>query len=96
MNWYKCNIGYTGEERSAHTRTWNLKAALGPKLCKVNQQDQHANVKQHVLAEKVPKTPTGSKDQVSSLRNILSKYVQSLASPDTQINEDALGGEVPW
>ena len=39
----------------AHTRTWNLKAALGPKPCKVNQQYRHTNVNQHVLAEEVPK-----------------------------------------
>ena len=80
---------------SGHTRTWNLEATLGTKPGKVNQQYRHTKVNQHVLAEKVPKTPTGSKDQVSSLRNILSKNVQSLASLDTQINEDALGGEVP-
>ena len=37
----------------AHTQTWNLKAALGPKPCKVNQQYQHTTVNQHVLAEEV-------------------------------------------
>ena len=42
------------QEMSAHTRTWNLKAALGPKPCKVNQQYRHTNVNQHVLAEEVP------------------------------------------
>ena len=68
------------QERSAHTRTWNLKAALGPRLCKVNQQDQHTNVNQHVLAEEVPNNP--NKNQTSS------NHVQSvalLASPGTKI-----------
>ena len=41
------------QERPAHTRTWNLKAAFGPKPCKVNQQYRHKNVNQHVLAEEV-------------------------------------------
>ena len=61
------------QERSAHTRTWNLKAALGPKPCKVNQQDQHTNVNQHVLAAKLPNYP--NKNQISSLRNRLSNHV---------------------
>ena len=41
------------QEMFAHTQTWNLKAALGPKPCKVNQQYQHTTVNQHVLAEEV-------------------------------------------
>ena len=45
---------------SAHTRTWNLKAALGPKPCKVNQQYRQKNVNQHVLAEEVPKNTNES------------------------------------
>ena len=45
---------------SAHTRTWNLKAALRPKPCKVNQQYRHTNVNQHVLAEEVPENTTES------------------------------------
>ena len=40
---------------SAHTRTWNLKAALGPKPGKVNQQYRHTKVNQHVRADEVPK-----------------------------------------
>ena len=34
------------QERPAHIRTWNLKAALGPKPCKVKQQYQHTKVNQ--------------------------------------------------
>jgi hypothetical protein len=51
-NVYKCDMCYTGDVR-AHP-TWNLKTALGPKPCKVNQQYQHTNVNQHVLAEEIP------------------------------------------
>ena len=64
---------------SAHTRTWNLKAALGPKPCKVNQQYRHTNVNQQVLAEEVPKNT--NKDQIPSLRSQLSNHVKSVASP---------------
>ena len=70
------------QEMSAHTRTWNLKAALGPKPCKVNQQYRHTNVNQHVLAEEVPNNT--NKNQIPSLRNLrsqLSNHVQSVASP---------------
>ena len=49
----KCDMCYTGDVR-AHP-TWNLKTALGPKPCKVNQQYRHTNVNQHVLAEEVSK-----------------------------------------
>ena len=35
------------QERPAHTRTWNLKAALGPKPCKLNQQYQHTSGNQN-------------------------------------------------
>jgi len=65
------------QEMSAHTRTWNLKAALGPKPCKVNQQDRHTKVKQHVLAEEVPNNI--NKNQIPSLRSQLSNHVQSVA-----------------
>ena len=67
------------QEMSAHTRTWNLKAALGPKPCKVNQQYRHTNVIQHVLAEEVPNNTT--KNQIPSLRSQLSNHIQSVASP---------------
>ena len=60
------------QEMSVHTRTWNLKAALGPKPCKANQQHQHTKVKQHVLAEEVPNNIN---------RNQLSNHVQSVTSP---------------
>ena len=66
-------------QMSAHTRTWNLKAALGPKPCKVNQQYRHTNVNQHVLTEAVPNI--ANKNQTSSLRSQLSNHVQSVASP---------------
>ena len=72
------------QEMFAHTRTWNLKAALGPKPCKVNQPYQHTTVNQHVLAEEV--SYNANKNQISSLKNQLSNHVQSVASPDTQIN----------
>ena len=52
---------------SAHTRTWNLKAPLGPKPCNINQQYQHTNVNQHVPAEEVPNNT--EKNQISSLKN---------------------------
>ena len=58
----------------------------------INQIDMRT-FKQHVLAKKVPKHP--KKSQVPSLTK-KSNHVQSLASPDTKINEDALGEEVPW
>ena len=64
---------------SAHTRTWNLKAALRPKPCKVNQQYQHKNVNQHVLAEEVPKNT--NKNQTPSLRSHLSNHVKPVALP---------------
>ena len=64
---------------SAHTRTWNPKAALGPKPCKVNQQYRHKKGNQHVLAEEVPKST--NKNQIPSLRSLLSNHVQSVASP---------------
>ena len=70
------------QERPAHTRTWNLKSALGPKPCKVNQQYRDTNVNQHVLAEEVPNNT--NKNQIPSLRNLrsqLSNHVQSVASP---------------
>ena len=59
------------QERPAHTRTWNLKAALGTKPCKVNQKYQHTNVNQHVLAEEVPNNP--NKNQVSSLKKSIAQ-----------------------
>ena len=64
-----------------HTRTWNLKAALGPKPFQVNQQYRHTNVNQHVLAEEVPDIT--NKTQTSSLRSQLSNHVQSAASPQS-------------
>ena len=69
------------QEMSAHTRTWNLKAALGPKPCKVNQHQQYRqkNVNKYVLAEEVPKNT--NKNQIPSLRSQLSNHVQSVASP---------------
>ena len=67
------------QEMSAHTRTWNLKAALGPKPCQVNQQYRHTNVNQHMLAEEVPNNT--NKNQIPSLRSQLSNHVQSVASP---------------
>ena len=67
------------QEMSVHTRTWNLKAALGPKPCKANQQHQHTKVKQHVLAEEVPNNI--NKNQILSLRSQLSNHVQSVAPP---------------
>ena len=67
------------QEMSARTRTWNLKAALGPKPCKVNQQYRHTNVNQHVLAEEVPNNT--DRNHISSLRSQLSNHVQSVASP---------------
>ena len=59
----------------------NLKAALGPKPCKFNQQYQHANVNQinMMLAEEVPNKT--KKNQNSSLRSQVSNHVQSAASP---------------
>ena len=59
------------QERPAHTRTWNLKAALGPKPCKVNQKYQHTKVNQHVLAEEAPNNP--NKKQVSSLKKSIAQ-----------------------
>ena len=67
------------QEMSVHTRTWDLKAALGPKPCKANQQHQHTKVKQHVLAEEVPNNI--NKNQILSLRSQLSNHVQSVAPP---------------
>jgi len=67
------------QEMSAHTRTWNLKAALGPKPCKVNQQHQHTKVNQHVLAEEIPNNI--NKNKILSLRSQLSNHVQSGAPP---------------
>ena len=67
------------QEMSAHTRTWNLKAALGPKPCKVNQQYRHTNVNQHMRAEEVPNNT--NKNQIPSLRSQLPNHVQSVASP---------------
>ena len=67
------------QEMSAHTRTWNLKSALGPKPCKVNQQYRHTNVNQHMFAEEVPDNT--NKNQIPSLRNQLSNHVQSVTSP---------------
>ena len=77
---------------SAHTRTWNLKAGLGPKPCKVNQQYQHKNVNPHVLAEEVSKNT--NKNQFPKEVNfpIMSNLQRH---PDTKINEDPLGEEVP-
>ena len=45
------------QERPTHTWTQNLKTALGPKPCKVNQQYQDTNVNQHVLADKATNNP---------------------------------------
>jgi len=67
------------QERPAHTRTWNLKATLGPKAGKVNQQYRHTKVNQRMLAEEVPKNT--NKNQIPSLRSQLSNHVQSVASP---------------
>ena len=64
---------------SAHTRTWNLKAALGPKPCKVNQQYRHTKLNQHVLADEVPHNT--NKSPTPSLRSQLSNHIQSVASP---------------
>ena len=72
---------------SAHTRTWNLKAALGPKPCKVNQQYQHKNVNQHVLAEEVPKNT--NKNQIPSLKKsiVQSCPICSVAPIQTSIKK---------
>ena len=79
----KCNYRASAtcviQEMSAHTWTWNLKAAIGPKPGKVNPQYRHTKVNQHVLAEEVPKNT--NKNQIPSLRSQLSNHVQSVASP---------------
>ena len=56
------------EERFVHTRAWNLKAAPGPKPCKVKQPDRHIRTfKQHELAKKVPNNPEAEKSQFSAI-----------------------------
>ena len=67
------------QERPAHTWTWNLKAALGPKPCKVHQHYRHTNLNQHMLAEEVPNNT--NKNRIPALRSQLSNHVQSVASP---------------
>ena len=57
----------------------NLKAALGPKPGKVNQQYRHTKVNQHVLADEVPNNT--NKNQIPSLGSHLSNHVQSVVSP---------------
>jgi hypothetical protein len=48
------SVMFVKQERPTHTRTWNLKAALGLKPSKVNQKYQHKRESnQHVLAEGV-------------------------------------------
>ena len=63
---YRVSATCVIQEMSAHTWTWNLKAALGPKPGKVDQQYRHTKVNQHVLAEEVPKNT--NKNQIPSLR----------------------------
>ena len=71
---------------SAHTRTWNLKAALGPKPCKVNQQYRHTNVNQHVLAEEVPEN-TNESNSFTKKSIVQSCQICSVAPIQTSIKK---------
>ena len=55
------------QEGSAHTRTWNLKALedLAQNLAKLTNMWSAIEVKQHMLAEEVPKN--SNKNQIPSL-----------------------------
>ena len=75
------------QEMSAHTRTWNLKAALGPKPCKVNQQYRQKNVNQHVLAEEVPKN-TNESNSFTKKSIVQSCPICSVAPIQTSIKKN--------
>ena len=77
---YIRNIRFIIQERPVHTRTWNLKATLGPKPCRINQRYRHTNVNQHVFAEEVPNN-INKKESNSLLRNQLSDHIQPIGSP---------------
>ena len=71
----RTSVTFVIQERSAHTRTWNLKAALGPK-------PHHTNVNQiNMCSPKRFLLYNTKKNQISSLRNQVSNHVQFVASP---------------
>lgn len=88
------SVMFVKQERPTHTRTWNLKAALGLKRCKVNQQYQHTNLNQINMCS--PKglllmiffAPPHCEIDCPIMSNV-SRH------PDTKNDKDALGAEVP-
>ena len=81
------------QEGSAHTRTWNLKAALGPKPCKVKQQIDIRTFRQHVLAKRVPNNPLKKSNFLTKEKHVQPCPISSVTH--AKINSDSLGKEVP-